>query len=78
MKLKPVMIKWKDAESHDEWIDKSEFTGELPIITSVGFLIKTTKESYIFAQNIDETNESISMTMTVPKAWCVGKPRLLK
>ena len=78
MKYNLVSIKWRDAQSYDEWSALDEHTGELPLITSVGFLLRTTKESYVLAQNIDETNDSVSMVMTVPKAWCIGKPRALK
>lgn len=67
-----VYIKWSDCESSDPWDDKEEFTGELPIINSIGFLIKETKTSYVIAMSIDPKNEQICLVKTIPKGMIVS------
>lgn len=67
--MKIVAIKWKDAQSVDDWTDSSAVCGELASITTVGVLVKTTKEAYSVALNYDLTNDKYSCIINIPKTW---------
>ena len=71
MKYKLVHISWFDAISTDDWMMADDIEEALPEIQTVGYLIRETETLFIVAQNVDFKNDSISMTMTIPKVWCV-------
>lgn len=64
-----LYIEWYDAESNDDWRDISDIVAELPLIQTIGFLIKESKDCVAIAQNIDKKNDNASMSMIIPKAW---------
>lgn len=84
-KYEPVLVKWYDAQSHDDWIDIESAGDELPLIQTLGYLLKETETEIIVAMQLDLKNEQTSMIMTIPNLWVesiervrVVKPRKKK
>ena len=76
MKYPAVYIEWFDAQSEDNWHFVDELEDELPLIRTLGFLLREHKDRIVVAQNLDSENESTSMVMTIPRAWIKRKRRL--
>ena len=66
MSLEIYLVKWVDAESIDEWTSQSDIDHDLPMIESVGFLVKKTKALVTLALNYDTANDSFSCIMKIP------------
>ena len=78
-KLKLVLVEWIDAESDDRWLDLSDLENEpLPIIKTVGFIVRETKDVLTLAMNYDEKNEKISCLMSIPKGGMIKRVTQLK
>jgi hypothetical protein len=67
--MKITYLIWYDASSFDDWIDISEVKPELAEIHSCGILVSENKEALVIAVNKDNTNDKVSCSMSVPKAW---------
>lgn len=72
MKLTPVVVKWQDAESCDDWKGVEEVSDDYKLadIYTLGFLIKETKNHIIVGLSCDIDNDRVSSTITIPKKWC--------
>jgi hypothetical protein len=70
-----IRLDWIDAESGAaEWIEPSEIDGTLPAVTTIGFLIKETEDTYIIASTITDTH--INGQFKVPKGMTKQKHEL--
>lgn len=78
--FKVVKIVWTDAMAVNEWktlqeLKTEESTDELPC-TSIGFLIKTTRQFFYVANTISsgETEEEIVSNgiMMIPRKWVIS------
>lgn len=68
-----VYVEWLDAESTDDWesIEKQTEDKDLPVIKTVGFLLKETDRYILVTMQVDHKNHSSSMTMKIPKGMIV-------
>lgn len=66
MKYKFVKVEWFDAESTDPWVSLSDIDDTLPLIITVGLLLKQTKTFIQIALNHDTTNHNVSCVMKIP------------
>lgn len=74
MKLnKYYKVEWVDATSHAGWTEIADLA--LSEITSLGKLVKETKEYIALAGSFGETQ--VNNTMVIPRAW-VKKVKELK
>lgn len=64
-----VLVVWHDAVSSDEWTDIAELEEKCAVIHSIGYLLKETEGEITLAQNLDLSNDSCSMTITIPIMW---------
>jgi len=55
-----VEVKWLDAQTSHGWEDKDEIDSEVPVVTTIGFLLKETEDSVVIASTIgqDKTHNS--------------------
>jgi hypothetical protein len=62
-------IEWLDAESTEKWTDIADLLKdeELPVIKTVGFVVKETKTFLLLCMQVDYKNDVSSMTMKIPK-----------
>jgi hypothetical protein len=76
--MKIVEVQWVDAQSSDEWQTVAHATAdELPIITTVGYLLRHDKTTISVAMQLDTKNDKTSMVMTIPSSW-IKKLRTLR
>ncbi len=52
MKFDVVKCYWRDAQTYDTWHELSEIEDECPLICSVGFLVKSTKDIIVIATTV--------------------------
>lgn len=64
-----VLVKWYDAESHDDWEDISKVSRECKLIETVGFIVADDNNGLTLAMNHDRVNEMVSMIMCLPNHW---------
>lgn len=55
-----VEVNWLDAQTSHGWEDKDEIDSEVPVVTTIGFLLKETEDSVVIASTIgqDKTHNS--------------------
>ncbi len=60
-----VEVRWLDAQTSHGWEDQTEVDSEVPVVTTVGFLLKETEESIVIASSVgqDKTHNS---RITIP------------
>jgi hypothetical protein len=71
-------VEWTDAESTEKWDDIADHlkAEELPIIKTVGFIIKETKTFILMCMQVDYKNDVCSMTMKIPKGMIVKREEI--
>lgn len=75
--MKIVEVYWQDAQSQDGWVSIEEAVNDsLPMIRTVGYLLKETKELIVVTMQLDTKNDKTSMVMTIPRAWIKRIKRL--
>lgn len=67
--MKITYVVWYDAASYDDWVDCSELKPELAEIKSCGILVCEDSKAITIAVNKDVTNDKVSCSMSIPKAW---------
>jgi hypothetical protein len=77
--MKVIYVEWFDAETKDEWtcLAETKADAELPIIKTVGFLVKRTKDLLIVSCSIDEVNGQVAQTIKIPTRWVKLKKYLV-
>ena len=75
--VNPVFVSWVDPHSVDEWSEVDEVEMKHPLIHSVGYLIKQTKDTLVIALNYDQHDEKISCSMVLPMS-CVREIKQVK
>lgn len=77
-KPKPIYIEWVDSEGVDGW-DKlpEDHEDKKLIVTTVGYLVKTTTNNLIIAHSIDAENNNYLGILTIPKE-AITKKILIK
>jgi hypothetical protein len=72
---KIIYLEWYDAETEDAWacMNETKKDAELPVIKTVGFLIKKTSDLYIVSASIDEKNLQVCQTIKIPTRWVKTK-----
>ena len=73
MKSKYVKIHWRDAVSVDEWTSAADIVSESALIETLGILINETEEIITVALNHDQSNDSYSCFINIPKGWIVQR-----
>lgn len=79
-----VKIRWTDATVINDWKTKAELTSEekedAAPCTSIGFLIKTTKQFFYVANTVTsgETEDEILSNgiILIPRKWVVSKEEI--
>lgn len=75
-----VLVEWEDPVSHDPWTSESELDAEfekgVPIVQTVGFLIRESEERIVVALNYETTNENFSCFIVIPLTSVVAFTRL--
>lgn len=67
--LKMEVIAWADAESIDNWESVEDLNPDwIPIIYSIGFVLKESPQAVVMSLNFDSTNDKASCIMLIPKA----------
>ena len=74
-KYKLYKIEWEDAASSGGWIELGEEKLDPLIVTTVGFLIKETKDRLILAQSLTNGHRSADR-IQIPKAWIKKKTHI--
>jgi hypothetical protein len=75
MAARPVYIEWIDSHSFDDWEVLDSVRTDLPLIQTLGFLIKETKEAFAVALNVGP--KDCSCIMIIPKT-AVRRKRWIK
>jgi hypothetical protein len=76
---KVIYLEWYDAETNDDWtsLDDTKEDHHLPVIKTVGFLVKKTKDLFIVSCSIDEKNSMAAQTIKIPTRWVKSKKYLV-
>lgn len=61
-----ILIEWTDAESIDEWTQKSEIDHGSALIKSVGWILNENKKTVTLALNYDTKNDAYSCIIKLP------------
>lgn len=76
--MKLALIVWKDAVSNDKWETYAEAKLLKPAeVRTVGYVVTEDVESILLAMNWDKSEEHVSQTMVIPKAWILERRELL-
>lgn len=68
--MQPVMIKWVDAVSDDDWkYDGEQLDLEPEEIFTLGFLINDAPEFVVLALSVGVDGASCSQRLLIPKGW---------
>ena len=72
--MKPILVKWQDAVSHDEWEEMEEAKNLDPhTIITLGFLVDENDDRLIVGLNWDEERDAVAQTISIPKAWILSR-----
>ena len=72
MNVKRVKVTWKDACSHDEWVNIEDVDQKTPTINTTGWLIIENDDCLVVALSYDRDNEKVSQTITIPRGMVVS------
>jgi hypothetical protein len=72
-KPKFLKVHWHDAQSVDGWTFKSDIEPSLAMVVTLGHLVKEDVDTVVIALNHDETNDSYSCFINIPKKWIVQR-----
>lgn len=70
-----VHIEWKDAQTGHGWEDKENVLVEIPIVTTVGFLIKETGDGVVIASTVGTDLQS-NARISIPQGMIISKKEL--
>lgn len=70
-----VEVQWKDAQTTHGWESEDEHVFEVPVVTTIGFLIKENEDGLVIASTVgsDKTHNS---RITIPKGMVVTRKDL--
>jgi hypothetical protein len=71
------VVEWVDSESVDAWTSLEELNVSQPVIITLGYLVKETKDAIAISPNWDNKNKNVSCVMIIPKC-CIKKRRKMK
>lgn len=76
--MKIVKVEWVDSYSTDSWVSNDDVIKEMGykyVMTTVGYLFKTTKDGVIICQSYNDT--MVSGLLHIPKE-CIKKIETIK
>lgn len=67
---------WKDSQSLDGWEFFPDLDSALPIIYSIGFLLREDAHTVTLCLSLDYSNEAFSQALTIPKVALVYRKQI--
>jgi hypothetical protein len=70
-----IHIEWKDAQTGHGWEHEEDLTIEIPIVITVGFLIKENEDGVLIASSVG-TDRHSNARIVIPKGMIVSRKDL--
>ena len=70
-----VEVHWKEAQTGHGWEHEEDLTVEIPIVITVGFLIKENDDGLVIASSVG-TDRHSNARITIPKGMVVTRKDL--
>jgi len=70
-----VEVNWKDAQTSHGWEHSDEVELDIPIVTTIGFLIKESEDALMIASSVG-TDKHTNARMLIPKGMVVSRKEL--
>lgn len=70
-----VQIDWEDAQTGHGWEHEEDITVDIPVVTTIGFLIKENEKGIVIASSVGSDRHN-NARITIPKGMVVNRKDL--
>lgn len=70
-----IQVEWKDAQTGHGWEHEEDLSIEIPVVITVGFLIKENDDGVLIASSVG-TDRHSNARIVIPKGMIVNRKEL--